>query len=293
MTSDLMDLDLLRTFVLAVDMDSFAKAADRVARSQSAVSLQMQRLEEMTGRPLFLKQGRGWQLTPTGELLLGYARQLLEINDRAVQALHDTRLEGQVSLGLPADFAESELPVILARFAAVYPDVQITIVIDRQAVLQQQLQSGKLDVIVIMGPQLPPEAIPIGKLPLRWIGGHTPLVHQQQPLPLLLFEAPCVVRQAGLEALEQVQRPWRVVLTSPSLSGLWAAAQAGLGITLRTEIGVPAGCRILAASSGLPALPVFHLFLLQRKQALSPALTRLTDILVNTIKEQINNLRKK
>lgn len=287
-----MDLDLLRTFVLAVDMDSFAKAADRVARSQSAVSLQMQRLEEMTGRALFLKQGRGWQLTPTGELLLGYARQLLEINDRAVQALHDTRLEGQVSLGLPADFAESELPLILARFGAVYPDVQITIVIDRQAVLQQQLQSGKLDVIVSMGQQLPPDAIPIGKLPLRWIGGQTPL-EQQHPLPLLLFEAPCIVRQAGLEALEQVQRPWRVVLTSPSLSGLWAAAQAGLGITLRTAIGVPAGCRILHTNSGLPALPVFHFYLLQRKQAPSPALTRLTDILVSTIKEQINNLRKK
>lgn len=293
MTSDLMDLDLLRTFVLAVDMDSFAKAADRVARSQSAVSLQMQRLEEMTGRPLFLKQGRGWQLTPTGELLLGYARQLLEVNDRAVQALHDTRLEGQVSLGLPADFAESELPVILARFSAVYPQVQITIVIDRQAVLQQQLQSGKLDVIVSMGQQLPPEAIPIGKLPLRWIGGHTPFAHQQEPLPLLLFEAPCIVRQAGLEALEQVQRPWRVVLTSPSLSGLWAAAQAGLGITLRTEIGVPAGCRILPTGTGLPALPVMHFFLQQRKQPPSPALARLTDILVSTIKEQINNLRKK
>jgi DNA-binding transcriptional LysR family regulator len=293
MTSDLMDLDLLRTFVLAVDMDSFAKAADRVARSQSAVSLQMQRLEEMTGRPLFLKQGRGWQLTPAGELLLGYARQMLEINDRAVQALQDTKLEGQVSLGLPADFAETELPVILARFAAVYPHVQITIVIDRQAVLQQQLHSGKLDVIVSMGQHLPPDAIPIGKLPLRWIGSQESRIHQEQPLPLLLFEAPCIIRQVGLEALEQVQRPWRVVLTSPSLSGLWAAAQAGLGITLRTEIGLPAGCRIMPAVAGLPPLPVFHLFLLQQKQSPSPAVARLSDILTATIKEQINNLRKK
>lgn len=293
MTSDLMDLDLLRTFVLAVDMDSFAKAAERVARSQSAVSLQMQRLEEITGRPLFLKQGRGWQLTPAGELLLGYARQMLDINDKAVQALNDTRLEGQVSLGLPADFAESELPVILARFAAVYPHVQISIVIDRQAVLHQQLQNGKLDVIVCMGPQLPQEAIPIGKLPLRWIGGQAGRVQPDQPVPLLLFEAPCIIRQVGLEALEQAGRPWRVVLTSPSLSGLWAAAQAGLGITLRTEIGVPAGCKILPAAAGLPPLPAFHLFLLRQKQSPSPAVSRLSDILAATIKEQINNLRKK
>lgn len=293
MTSDLMDLDLLRTFVLAVDMDSFARAADRVARSQSAVSLQMQRLEEMTGRPLFLKQGRGWQLTPTGELLLGYARQLLEINDRAVQALHDTRLEGQVSLGLPADFAETELPVILARFAAVYPDIQITIIIDRQAVLHRQLHSGKLDVIVSMGMELPSTAIPVGKLPLRWIGGHTTRIARQQPVPLLLFEAPCIIRQAGLDALEQAQLPWREVLTSPSLAGLWAAAQAGLGITLRTEIGLPAGCKVLAPATGLPALPVLHLFLLQQKQSPSPAVARLVDILVTTLKEQVNNIRKK
>jgi DNA-binding transcriptional LysR family regulator len=293
MTAELMDLDLLRTFVLAVDMDSFAKAADRVARSQSAVSLQMQRLEELTGRPLFLKQGRGWRLTPTGELLLGYAKQMLEINDRAIQALNDTRLEGAVSLGLPPDFAESELPVILARFAAVYPNVEISIVIDRQAVLHQQLQKGKLDMIVSMGFGLPADAIPIGKLPLCWIGGSSADVPKQHPLPLLLFEAPCIIRQAGLDALEQQQRSWRVILTSPSLSGLWAATQAGLGITLRTPVGLPSGCRIIPANAGLPALPVLHLFLLQQKQSPSPAVARLTEILVGTIKEQVNNIRKK
>lgn len=293
MTGDIMDLDLLRTFVLAVDLDSFAKAADRVARSQSAVSLQMQRLEEMTGQPLFIKQGRGWHLTAAGEMLLGYAKQLLDINDRAVRALNETRLEGQVRLGLSADFAESELPVILARFAEVYPQVQITIVIDRQAVLQQQLKAGHLDVIVNMHFHTPPDAIPIGQLPLRWIGSEATRLTAEQPLPLLLFEAPCIIRQAGLEALDGAKRAWRVVLTSPSLAGLWAAAQAGLGVTIRTAIGLPPGCKVLPASAGLPPLPFLHLFLQQQKQHAAPAVERLTEILQETLREQVQRVRKK
>ncbi len=290
MVGDVMDLDLLRTFVLAVDLDSFAKAADRVARSQSAVSLQMQRLEEMTGQPLFIKQGRGWRLSAAGELLLGYAKQLLDINDRAVRALNDTQLEGQVRLGLPADFAESELPVILARFAAIYPQVQITVMIDRQAVLVQQLQSGQLDLIVNLDLQPPQEGTPIGRLPLRWIGNATTQINAEQPLPLLLFEAPCIIRQAGLDALDQVQRSWRAVLTSHSLAGLWAAAQAGLGLTLRTEIGMPTGCKALTA--GLPPLPYIYIFLQHQQQHPAPAVTRLAEILTETIQEQIQSIRK-
>jgi len=180
---------------------------------------------------------------------------------------------------------------VLARFTAVYPQVQITIVIDRQAVLLQQLHAGKLDVIISMDFALPARAIPIGRLPLRWIGGAATRIDKTQPLPLLLFEAPCMMRQAGLEALERARRPWRTVLTSPSLAGLWAAAQAGLGVTLRTETGLPAGCKVL--HTGLPALPTMHLFLLLQKQQPPAAVARLAAILEDTLKEQVNNTRKK
>lgn len=293
MIRDLLDLDLLRTFMLAADLESFAKAADRIARSQSAVSLQMQRLEEMAGKPLFLKQGRSWQLTPAGELLLGYARQMLDVNDRAIQALQDTHIEGHVRLGLLADFAESGLPVVLARFAGIYPNVRIEVKIDRQAVLQQLLQSGKLDVIINYGRQTPALALPVGRLPMRWIGSAATAITAKQPLPLLLFESPCLFRKAGLEALELARRPWRETLTSPSLAGLWAAAQAGLGITLRTEMGLPAGCKVLTRTSGLPALPVVHIFLLKQRKAASPAAGRLTEILLETLREQVEEIRKR
>jgi DNA-binding transcriptional LysR family regulator len=292
MITDLLDLDLLRTFVLAVDLDSFARAAEQVSRSQSAVSLQMQRLEEITGQSLFLKQGRGWQLTANGEILLGYARQMLDINQQAIAALTATQLAGKVKLGLPADFAESGLPVALARFAAIHPQMEIEVTLDRQAILAQQLQSGKLDVIISFGKNTPEGAIPVGALPIRWIGGSNSTIALQRPLPLLLFEAPCLFRSTGLAALEKIKRAWRPALTSGSVAGMWAAAQAGLGITIRTEIGMPAGCKALPSSSGLPALPEVALFMQTHKKAPSAAVKRLIDILHETITAQINEVRK-
>lgn len=293
MVTDLLELDLLRTFVLAVDLDSFARAADQVSRSQSAVSLQMQRLEDISGQQLFIKQGRGWQLTAAGEILLGYARQILELNQQAIQALTATHIAGKVKLGLPADFAESGLPVVLARFAAVHPQMEVEVTIDRQAVLLQQLQRGKLDVIISFGNEMPEEAIALGHLPMRWIGNTNKNIAQLQPLPLLLFEPPCFFRSTGLAALEKIKRSWRPALTSGSVAGMWAAAQAGLGITIRTEMGLPAGCVALPASSGLPPLPDIAVFMLTYKKTLSPAVKRLIDILHDTITAQVKEIGKK
>lgn len=283
MITDLLDLDLLRTFVLAVDLGSFAKAADQVSRSQSAVSLQMQRLEEIVGRQLIVKQGRSWQLTASGDLLLGYARQLLEINDQAIQALSGKQISGPVRLGMLTDFSEAGLPEVLARFAEQHPQVQIEVTIDKQVVLQQKLQSGKLDVVVGFGTQVPEGAVSIGKVPLRWIGGHNRSIAQQSPLPLLLFEPPCLFRAAGLAALEQAGRPWRPVLTASSVAGMWAAARAGLGVTVRTEIGLPPDCKPLPASSRLPALPEIIVYLLIHRKKPSAAVIRLTEILQDTL----------
>lgn len=293
MITDLLDIDLLRTFVLAVEFDSFARAADQVSRSQSAVSLQMQRLEEITGQQLFLKQGRGWRLTAAGELLVGYARQMLDINNQALAALTAKHIAGKVRLGLPADFAESGLPVVLARFAGIHPQMEIEVTIDRHAILAQQLQHGKLDVIISFGKKTPEDAIPIGALPIRWIGNNNKAIAQQQPLPLLLFEAPCLFRSTGLTALEKVKRKWRPALTSGSVAGTWAAAQAGLGITIRTEMGLPPGCIALASSSGLPPLPDIEVYMLTHKKTPPPAVKRLTSILHETIAMQLQEIRMK
>lgn len=171
--------------------------------------------------------------------------------------------------------------------------MEIEVTLDRQVLLAQLLQSGKLDVVISFGKNTPEDAIPIGTLPIRWIGGTDHTVALQQPLPLLLFEAPCLFRSTGLAALEKVKRTWRPALTSGSVADMWAAAQAGLGITIRTEIGLPAGCRVLTPSSGLPPLPDIAVFMLTHKKAPSPAVKRLIDILHDTITAQLNDIRKR
>ncbi|MGN7824269.1 LysR substrate-binding domain-containing protein [Chitinophaga sp. 22536] len=290
MITDILDLDLLRTFVLAVDLGSFARAAEQVSRSQSAVSLQMQRLEELTGHQLFVRQGRGRELTASGELLIGYARQLLRLNDQAVEALSARQLAGVVRLGMLTDFSEGSLPQVLARFAEQHPRVQMEITIDKQVVLQQKLLSGKLDVIVCVGAQLPEGAVLIGKVPLRWIGNKT--VAQQSPLPLLLFEPPCLFRAAGLAALEKSGVAWKPVLTASNVAGMWAAARAGLGITIRTQIGLPPDCKVLPVSRGLPVLPQIFVYLLTapRKKNVAAA-ARLTAIVQDTLSSELKNMQ--
>lgn len=292
MITDVLDLDLLRTFVLAVDFGSFARAAEHVSRSQSAVSLQMQRLEELTGHQLFVKQGRGRELTASGELLIGYARRMLKLNEQAIEALSTRQLAGVVRLGMLTDFSEGSLPQVLARFAEQHPQVQMEITIDKQVVLQQKLQSGKLDVIVCVGAQLPEHAVFIGEVPLRWIGSKK--VAQQSPLPLLLFEPPCLFRAAGLAALEKSGLAWKPVLTASNVAGMWAAARAGLGITIRTQIGLPADCKPLPVSGSLPTLPHIFVFLLTAspKKASAPVL-RLTEIVHDTLSNELKDLRSR
>ena len=287
---DLLELDLLHTFVLAVEMKSFAKAAEKVFRSQSAVSLQMQRLEEITGQALFVKQGREWHLTAYGDLLLVYARKMLDMNDQAIHALSETPFTGPVRIGMRIDFSESGLSDVLAGFAKMYPNVQIEITVDKEDVLEQKLRSATLDVVMTFGTKLPDNAILVGSIPLRWIGNTNESIARQEPLPLLLFEAPCLFRDAALEALGKANRNWRPVLTASNVSGMWAAARAGLGIAIRTEIGLPAGCIALTDAAGLPALPDIYIFILKQKRAASPAVELLVEILKSTLTEQLKEI---
>ena len=236
-----LDLDVLRTFVTGLDLGSYAKAADRLGRSQSAISLQLRKLEESTGQTLLRKQGRGLALTREGEIMLGYARRLLELNDEAVAALKQPSLEGQVRLGLLPDFAETWLPDVLGRFARAHPGVHVEARVDRSSALLDALGRGELDLALAWheGGESASRTEHLAWLPMTWIGPHDFVRRRDEPLPLVMLEQPCLFRQQGLAALDAAGISWRLVFTSPSLSGLWAAIAAGLGITLRTPHGVP------------------------------------------------------
>ncbi|MBE7211975.1 MAG: LysR family transcriptional regulator [Gluconacetobacter diazotrophicus] len=291
-----LDTDALRTFLAGFDLGSFARAAARVGRSQSAVSSQLRRLEEQVGRTLVRKAGRGLALTEAGETLLGYARRLLELNDEAVERLREAELAGPVRLGLPQDFADTALPAVLRRFARAHPGVRIELEVDRSAVLAERTLGAALDLALAWGDANgAPHAVRVAEIPTSWIAPPDWCVPDipvrdnpvRDALPLVAFSPPCRFRAAAAAALDAAGLSWRPCFTSPSLSGLWAAVRGGLGLTARTAIGMPDTLAALdPAAAGLPPLPPMPLTLYRAEAEPAPAVRRLAEILLDAIRTE-------
>ncbi|WP_321939947.1 LysR substrate-binding domain-containing protein [Burkholderia cepacia] len=311
------DVAALRSLVAGVDLGSFAKAADRVARSSSAVSAQIRKLEEQAGTPLFVKSGRGLALTDAGDAMLRYARRMIELNDEAAAAVRGVNLDGWVRVGLQEDFGEAILPDVLGRFARAHPKVRIEARVARNADLLDRLDANQLDLALVWGdpvsaallsrPGIDSEVI--AQVPMQWVGaaggfgvpGGTDegaevgaaAAHASaggraagEALPLVVFDRPCRFFGAATDALDRAGVPWRVAFTTPSLAGLWAAAAAGLGLTVRSHYGLPASVRVLdAASLGLPALPSLPLILLRRTSSVTPTVDRLAWIVTQAVRD--------
>ncbi|PDQ22919.1 LysR family transcriptional regulator [Mesorhizobium sanjuanii] len=286
------DLDVLRSFVTGMELGSFAKAADRLGRSTSAVSAQLKKLEEQAATPIFRKAGRGLALTEAGETMLGYARRLLELNDEAASAIHDVELEGWVRLGLQEDFGEAVLPEVLGRFTRAHPKVKIEARIARSHELAERIISGNLDIALAWhnGTTLP-YVRHVADVQMRWIGPAKPIeagLRDGDALPLVALEAPCLLRTVATETLDRAGLSWRMAFSSPSLGGIWAAVAAGLGLTIRTDIGLPANVRAMAPEVlGLPALPKMALVLHQKEAELDPVAARLADILLHAAQQAL------
>lgn len=259
------DLDVLRSFVTGIELGSFAKAADRLGRSTSAVSAQLKKLEAQIDLPILRKSGRGLVLTPRGETLFSYAKRLLELNDEAATAVRGADLAGCVCLGLQEDFGEVLLTEALGSFARAHPQVRIEARVARNAELLDLLGSGQLDLALAWDSgQGSAYGQCIAELPMCWIGRQGETIDwQDEPLPLVAFEAPCLMRNAATAALDRAGIAWRLAFSSASLSGIWAAVAAGLGITIRTSAGLPAQLQVL---TGMPKLPSIGL-LLHRAEA--------------------------
>ena len=249
-----LDMDVLRSFAAVVDLGGLSQAGQQLGRSQSAVSLQMKRLEAQVGERLFLRSGRSLDLSETGEQLLAYARRILALNDEALADLRGTPVEGRLRFGTQQDFTESWLPTALARFAERHPAVRLQISVGKCTSYLKALERGRFDLVLALGLGNRPTAEPLGRLPLAWIGRKDFVWDRDAPLPLVTFEGWCRFRRHALAQLDEAGIPWRIVLTSPSLAGLWAAANAGLGITVRTAEGLPSGLALLDEALDLPQL---------------------------------------
>lgn len=296
MRRTIFDLDVLRTFATGVELGSFAKAADRLGRSTSAVSAQLKKLEEQAGTPIFRKAGRGLALTEAGETMLGYARRLLDLNDEAAAAVHSVELEGWVRLGLQEDFGETLLPEVLGRFARAHPKVRIEARVVRNVELLERVTTGKLDLALAWSDgALTPHYEHIAEVPMCWVGPAAgPSAWRPEsgePVPLASLEAPCLMRTAATKALDAAGLSWRLAFVSPSLGGLWAAAAAGLGVTVRTPIGLPAKVKPLSPrEAGLPDLPKLGLVLHRAEAEPGPATAKLAQILLQSVDEAVREV---
>ena len=202
-----LDPDLLKTFLAFVDSGSLAQAASIVGRSPSAVTAQMQRLEDIAGEPLLVPQGRGRILTPAGEDLVGHARRILAVHREAWLALKGVRADGRVAVGTTQDFADSGLPDLLRAFAASYPRVRIELRVGRSAELAEALQTGTLDLMVAMRQAPAPDEIGVLREPMMWLCSQRGLATRQDELPLALLDPHCGFREAAIAALDSGRPP--------------------------------------------------------------------------------------
>ena len=259
-----LDLELLRSFAAVVSQQSFAAAAVHLGRTQSAITQQMQRLEEQIGHPLFAKQGRQKRLTQHGERLLTYAHHMLAVNDEALRSLRQGQLEGNLRIGAPHDVAETMLPLLLTEVARTSPLLQLDIHIGRSPYLMTSLKSGEVDMIISnrADEQSQFEGVVLRNSPTVWLCAASYVHDPAKPVPLIMADGPSIFRRIGHEALDAAGVAWTPRYTSSSLIGIKAALRAGLGVTARGVEQLDAGLRVLGAGDGMPRLPdlAYHLY---------------------------------
>ncbi len=264
-------LEMLRSFLAIADNGSFSQSAKQVHRTQSAVSMQIKKLEELVGKSLFTREGRSVQLTHEGEILLNYARRILQLNDESLSLLKRPELAGSVRIGLPDDYAARFLPEILASFSRTYPQVQVEVTCLPSSRLMPLFTSDKFELILTTSSEAMVDGAKLlRREPTVWATSSQHLVHEQRPLPLALFDSDCYCRRWASSALEDAGIEYRVAYTSPSIMGLVAAATAGLAITMMSRSILPAGLRSLSSEEGFPHLPDASILLHRNPQSNNP-----------------------
>ncbi|MAY70719.1 MAG: LysR family transcriptional regulator [Halomonas sp.] len=249
-----MDTDLLRAFVTVAECQGFSAAGRVLHRTQSAVSLQIKRLEDQMHKSLFERTSRSVLLTSDGERLLPYARHMLTLEDEARAALGDRQHGEKIRIGTSEEQASAYLPELLPRFAEAYPHTRIEVICGISADLVDSFQQGLLDVVLSIrhGPTQSGQLL--GWEPMVWVAAADADPTRGSRLPLALNPEGCIFRAHALAALGRQERAWELRYSSQSPTGINLPVQAGLAITVKTPRSVPAGCRILGEAQGLPAL---------------------------------------
>ena len=255
------NLNLLHTFVAIVESGNFTSAAKRVHLTQSAVSMQVRRLEALLERRLFERSGRSVKLTGAGALLFDHARRVLHVYGQAMMALDQSPLEGEITLGAPDDYVMSFLPRVIARFCENYPSVRLNIVCEPSRLLATRFTDGSVDVALFTEGEGLGGGIVVHREPLVWVTSADHDAHKQNPVPLAVFHTGDVFRRYAIEVLEESGRHSRTVVTSVSFAGINAALEAGIAVAVIMRSCTRPGMRVLTPQQGFPRLPELNIIL--------------------------------
>jgi DNA-binding transcriptional LysR family regulator len=281
-----LDVDLLKTFLAIADTGNFTRAAEEVNKTQSAVSMQMKRLEELVGRPLFVRDGRQSRFTADGERLIEYARRIVNLNDEAVAAFTKPELTGTLRFGTPDDYADRFLPEILARFSRTHPLVTVNVDCAQSGQLFERARHGELDLALVTAcSEIFADEI-VRTEPLVWVTSARHSVHMLDTLPIAISHTGCEWRALTISALERQGRKYRIAYSSPNSNAVNAAVLAGLAVGSVPEICVRPGMRILSEKDGFPTLGSFRLGIVHRPGRRSSA----AEALGQHISESISNI---
>lgn len=258
------DLITIESFIEVAESGSFTRAAERVRRTQSAVSQQISKLEEMLGKKLIVR-GKRLSLTPEGYIFLNYAKQIFSLHREAMDRFKEPELEGEIRFGLPEDFASVFLSDVLADFSRIHPRILLNIECDLTVNLFERFKQKEFDLVLVKMTQ--PDDFPHGHEvwtePLEWVGDES-LIQPDKPVPLVLSPPPCVYRASAIHAIEQAGLSWRLVFSSTSHAGKAAAVKAGMGITVLPRMMTPKELP-LVVSGKLPKLEDIHVSLLKHE----------------------------
>lgn len=263
----LLDTDVLQSFVAIAETGSFTRAARQVFRTPSALSMQIKRLEETLGKSLFVREARRVSLTPEGELLLGYGRRLLRLNEEAVSQFLAPTLEGRVRFGTPDDVGTRILPGVLAQFARSHPAVEVDVTMGASIELLSQLDKGELDLILVTADgngELSGRGEVVHSEPLVWASREGGVASQRTPIPLALANHGCVWRKAALSALDRAGLLYRIAYTSEHCAGQEAAMLADLAVAPFPASLVRAPLKRVGHEAGLPPLSEYQIRLIPR-----------------------------
>jgi DNA-binding transcriptional LysR family regulator len=282
----LLDVDQLRTFVAIVETGSFTRAAEVVHKTQSAVSMQMKRLEERLERPIFARDGRASKLTEDGERLLDYARRIVKLNAEALAAFSNPELSGVVRLGVPDDYADRYLPEIMARFSRVYPGVELTVFCEPSIDLIARLDANEIDLAIVTSCESYRASEIFRQERLLWVTSSRHSAHCDDPLPLALGRPTCDWRKAAMDSLDSLGRAHRLLFSSGNAGAISAAVLAGLAVSVLPTSGIRPGMRVLTPTDGFPELPPCRIGLLRNPHERSP----LAEAMAGHIVSSLDNL---